>query len=175
MRRLLCLALLAVPVVAAAQLRSSPTLGIAEGRCRENETGPAFRVTATGLRDRQGHLRLEVYPPGNDDFLADDNVLLNAGKTFRRVDIPVPASGPATLCVRLPSAGTYTVSLLHDRDANRRFGFSVDGVGFSNNPRLGLARPSASSVRVTAGGGVTPLSIVMNYRRGLLSVGPIEH
>ena len=57
----------------------------------------------------------------------------------------------------------------------RRFGFSVDGVGFSNNPRLSLARPSASSVRVTASGGVTPLSIVMNYRRGLLSVGPIEH
>src|SRR5689334_8360802 len=106
-------------------LRSSPDLGKAEGRCRPGESGPSFLVDVAGLKDRRGLLKLELYPANDDDFLEDDNVLLNHGKTFRRVEVAVPQSGPVTLCIRAPGPGLYALSLLHDRDANHKFGLSV--------------------------------------------------
>lgn len=147
---------------------STPSLGIAEGRCRPGEPGPAIIVSVAGLRDRRGRLKLELYRSNDHDFLADDNVLVMAGKTFRRVDEPVPQAGPVELCVRLPAAGAYSLSLLHDRDSNGKFSLSSDGIGFPNNPRIGFSRPGAAATRVLAGPRITRITIVMNYRRGLL-------
>lgn len=161
-------------LAAAAQLPSSPSLGVAEGRCRANEQGPAILVEVAALKDRQGLLKLEVYPSNDRDFLADDNVLVMAGKVFRRATGPVPARGGVQICIRVPAPGAYSLSLLHDRDSNRRFGLSVDGVGFPNNPRLGLSRPRAAATRVVAGPGITRIRIVMNYRRGMFSFGPLN-
>ena len=151
----------------AAMVPSSPSLGIAEGRCRPNQPGPALLVNVTGLRDRQGRIKLEVYPSNNQDFLADDNVLINAGKTFRRVDLPLPAQGPVRLCVRVPAPGAYSLLVLHDRDGNHRFGLSGDGIGFGGNPRLRYGRPSAAETRIVAGPRITAIDVVINYRRGL--------
>ncbi len=159
--------------VSAAPVRSNPDLGKAEGQCRPGEPGPAFVVEVTGLKDRRGRLKLEVYPANDTDFLADDNVLINQGKTFRRVEVAIPAEGIPRVCIRVPGPGAYGLTLLHDRDSDRHFGLSVDGVGFSRNPRLGLAKPRAATVRVDAGSGLTPVRIVMNYRKGLLSFGPL--
>jgi uncharacterized protein (DUF2141 family) len=155
-------------------LPSSPDLGKAEGQCRADEHGPSFLVTANGLKDRKGRLKLELYPANDADFLADDNVLIAAGKVFRRVEAPVPASGPVILCIRAPGPGLYALSLLHDRDANRKFALSIDGIGFAGNPRLGLRKPPASAASARALTGPTPIAITLNYRRGLLSFGPLE-
>jgi len=167
-------ALLLTTAPAAAQVESSPNLGRTEGQCRPNEAGPAVIITASGLKDRQGVLRAELYPDNDKDFLQDDNVLVNSGKTFRRVEMPVPASGVAQMCIRTPGPGSYTMSLLHDRDANRKFGLSSDGVGFPGNPRLGLSKPKAAMVRFATGPGITYITIRMNYRKGLLSFGPLR-
>lgn len=172
--RLLAALLSLLPVAAHAQQESNPNLGKAEGQCRPGEPGPAVLITAVGLKDRKGLLRAELYPDNDKDFLQDDNILINAGKTFRRVEISLPASGPVQLCVRTPGPGAYTLSLLHDRDANLKFGLSSDGVGFPNNPRLGLSKPKAGAVRFMTGPGITPISIRMNYRKGLLSFGPLR-
>lgn len=173
------LALILVPVLLAApstaQVVPNPSLGVAEGRCRPNEPGPAFLVTAVGLKDRQGRLRVEVYPANDNDFLADDAVLINAGKVFRRGEIDVPNTGPVQLCIRVPAPGTYAMSILHDRDSNRKFGLSIDGLGFPGNPKLGWSKPKAASARAVAGPGITPVSIRMNYRKGLLSFGPLDN
>ena len=167
---------LAVPLLLAAgpALKSSPDLGKAEGRCRPGESGPALQVEATGLKDRTGNMKLEIYPANEQDFLADDNLLVAAGKTFRRVEVPVPQSGPVVLCVRIPGPGTYAVSVLHDRNGDRRFGWKIDGIGFSGNPRLGWGKPKASqsSVRVN-GNGVSRIAVVMNYKSGL-GVAPLK-
>jgi uncharacterized protein (DUF2141 family) len=155
-------------------IHSAPELGKAEGQCRPGEKGPAALITLTGLKDRAGFMRTEVYPPNDKDFLEDDNVLIMDGKTFRRVETPLAQSGPVQLCVRLPAPGRYTMSVLHDRDRNRKFGISNDGIGFPNNPRLGLAKPRAETVAFTAGPGITELSIRLNYRRGMFSFGPLK-
>lgn len=162
-----------IPLVSAAMIPSTPDLGKAEGRCRANEQGAALIVDPVGLKDRKGNLKLEVYPANDHDFLQDDNVLVSEGKTFRRVEVPVPAADPVELCVRLPGPGRYSVMLLHDRDRNRKFGWSEDGVGFAGNPRLSWGKPKAAHAEVVAGPGLTRLSIVLNYRRGL-GMGPLK-
>ena len=115
---------LLMPVAAFAQVPSSPSLGIAEGRCRPGESGPSLIVNLVGLKDRAGNLKAELYPANDSDFLADDNILLNAGKTFRRVVIDVPPTGAVQLCIRAPAAGTYGLTVLHDRDKDRKFNLS---------------------------------------------------
>jgi uncharacterized protein (DUF2141 family) len=158
---------------AAVILPSTPDLGQGEGRCRTNEAGPAIIVGIAGLRDRVGRLKLEVYPANDDDFLADDNILVSAGKTFRRVEVPVPQTGNPELCIRVPRPGRYAVVLLHDRNSDRRFNWRRDGVGFASNPRLGLGQPGADEAVAVAGSGRTRITIVLNYLRGL-RMRPIE-
>ncbi|WP_375195070.1 DUF2141 domain-containing protein [Sphingobium sp.] len=166
--------MIAIALLAGAVIPSTPDLGKAEGQCRPNENGPAFLVEATGLKDRKGRLKLELYPANDADFLADDNILVGAGKTFRRVEEPVPASGPVQLCIRAPGPGSYALSLMHDRDANRRFSLSVDGIGFAGNPKLGWSKPRAAAAAAAVGSGPARIIIRMNYRRGLFSFGPAE-
>lgn len=164
----------AASMLLAAALRSTPDLGKAEGQCRHGEAGPALLVEVSGLKDRHGLLKLELYPANDADFLQDDNILVAAGKVFRRVEIPVAQSGPVEMCIRAPTAGIYSLSLLHDRDSDRRFGLSVDGIGFGGNPKLGWSKPRSAAASVRVGSGPTRTRIVLNYRRGLLSIGPIK-
>lgn len=159
---------------AAMSLPSSADLGKAEGQCRADEHGPSFLVTVNGIKDRKGRLKLELYPANDDDFLADDNILVAAGKAFRRVETTVPAAGPIRLCIRAPGPGLYALSLLHDRDANRKFALSIDGIGFASNPKLGMRKPSASAASSRVFAGPTPIAITLNYRRSLFSFGPLE-
>jgi uncharacterized protein (DUF2141 family) len=162
-----------VPLTTAAFVPSGPELGTAEAQCRPGETGPALMVEVVGLKDHVGKLKVEVYPGVEGDFLEDDNKLINAGKTFRRVEGAVPGEAVPHVCVRLPGPGRYAVMVLHDRDANHRFNWQHDGVGFSRNPHLAWTKPKADSVAVSVGSGVTPLRVVLNYRIGLFSFGPI--
>lgn len=165
---------LAVAIPAHALAGSSSTqLGKAEGQCRANANGPAFIVTPVGLKDRQGRLKLEVYPANDTDFLADDDVLVATGKVFRRVEVPVPPSGPVRLCIRVPQAGPYAVSLLHDRDLDHKFSWTIDGVGFAGNPKLGWSKPKSARATAHAEAGPTPIEIVLNYRSGL-GVAPLK-
>ena len=171
---LLLPALAAGLIPGAALAGANQELGKAEGRCRPSEPGPALLVSVVGLKDRAGDLKLEVYPSNDQDFLQDDKILVAQGKTFRRVEEAVPASGMPTLCVRIPGPGRYGVSLLHDRDANHKFNLSGDGVGFAGNHRLSWSKPKAAASSVVAGAGLTRVSIVLNYRRGLFSFAPLD-
>lgn len=178
MKKVGLLSALLLPVAAFAQVPSSPSLGMAEGRCRPDESGPAFIINLVGLKDRAGNLKAELYPANDTDFLADDNILLNAGKTFRRVVMDVPASGPVQMCIRAPAAGTYGLTVLHDRDKDRKFNLSRttgDGIGFGGNPASqGPFKPKIAIARATVGTGPTPVNIVMLYRTGLLSLGRLK-
>ena len=81
----------------------------------------------------------------------------------------------SVLCVRIPGPGTYAVSVLHDRNMDRRFQWKIDGIGFSSNPKLGWGKPSVKNSRVVVNsGGVSKISVVMNYRNGL-GVAPLKN
>ena len=171
-RSLIAAALILAPVTASA-IPSSTELGKEEGRCRPGEKGPAFLVTVPALKDHQGRLKLEVYPANATDFLADDDVLVGGGKVFRRVEEAIPATTPVHLCIRVPEGGPYGLVLLHDRNLDHKFNWTIDGIGFSNNPRLGWGKPAAKAVAVRAGPGLTPVTVVLNYRSGF-GVAPLK-
>lgn len=158
----------------AGAIASSPDLGKAEGQCRPNESGPAFLVSFDGIKDRKGVVRAEVYPPTDPEFLGDDNVLLMAGKTFRRAEQPVPQSGPVVLCIRVPGPGTYALSVLHDRDSNHKLTLLSDGFGCASNPRIHWGQPSADECLATAANHPTRVSVTLNYHRGIFGFGPLK-
>lgn len=160
-------------MLAASGLPSTPSLGLKEGRCLSGNRGSAYIVEVVGLKDRSGSLKLELYPAREGDFLEDDNILVSQGKAFARVRQPVPKSGAVQLCIRAPRPGTYSLALLHDRDDDRKFGLSKDGIGFPNNPKLGLSKPKAAAASARVGSSPTRIRIELNYRRGLFSFGPV--
>ncbi len=164
----------ALALIGAAPVKPSPNLGKAGAACRVGEQGPALLITATGLKDRKGLLRAELYPDNDADFLQDDAILINQGKTFRRVDLGLTSSSSSTLCLRVPAAGRYAMSLLHDRDSNLKFGVFSDGIGFSGNPKLARSKPKVASAIVVAGPGLTRISIRMNYLHGMMQFGPLD-
>lgn len=127
--------------------------------CAPGANGPAALVTVHGFKDRVGNLRVAIYPANEEDFLA-------SGRFVQRLDTPVTPSGPMTVCAPVPTAGSHVVAVLHDRDANGKFGPFRDGVGFSRNPRLGLAKPKMDAVTIDITG-IKEMSVELNYMHGL--------
>jgi uncharacterized protein (DUF2141 family) len=145
---------------------SAEILGDSADACRAGAEGSAALVTVHGFKDRVGRLRVQNYRSGKADYLVE-------GHYLHREEVPVTPAGDITVCLPLPGPGDYAIIALHDRDSNGRLSVWSDGLGFSRNPRIGLAKPAADQVVMSFGPGVTPVRIVLNYRRGL-SVRPIE-
>ena len=135
--------------------------------------GPAVLATIVGLKDRQGELKLELYPPTDQDFLKDDRDLLRQGKLFRRVRAPTPQAGPVAMCMRVPRAGRYALLLTHNRDGRNKFSIWSDGAGFASNQRLGRSRPKVGQAIIDVPAGVADVTIHAQYLRGLSGFGPV--
>lgn len=155
---LLALALVAAPGAAQA-------MGPDAAACRAGGNG--ILVTVDGFRERTGNIRVALYGGDPSRFLA-------RGQTLRKIDLPVSRGGPMRICVAVPEPGRYAVAVRHDIDGNGRSGWS-DGGGFSRNPRISLTslRPRYENVAISAGRGVTPVNVVLNYRYGL-SIHPVR-
>ena len=128
--------------------------------CASGE-GPAVRVTITGLRSSRGNLFVRTYNATDRDWLRSQRYLT-------RLDAR-PRQGSMTVCVPLDSTGRYAIAVQHDENGNREVDYSTDGVGMSNNPRVGsfLGVPTPPGVDRTgfnAGSGVTRITINMQYR-----------
>lgn len=158
------LALLGGAAPAAAQ--GPAVLGSDAAACHTGSSGTAALVTVHGFKDRNGQLRIQNYTGAKDEYLA-------SGKYLRRHDLPMTPAGDMAVCLMLPGPGRYVIVALHDRDTNGKLSVWSDGIGFTNNPHLALAKPSSEKTLVSFGPGVTPVRIVMNYRRGF-SVRPLD-
>lgn len=128
--------------------------------------GPAFQVEVQGLKDRKGELWLELYPAVEGDFLAGDQDLRAAGKTFRRTRAPLPQTGAIQICVRAPRPGRYALMLRHNRVGKDKFSFWSDGIGIPSNHRLGRHKPAVTEAVADVGGGVTTVPIRLQYLVG---------
>ena len=144
---------------------ASAQLGADAGVCRSG--GQAVLVTVDGFRQRTGNIRVAIYGSDPSRFLA-------RGQTLRKINVPVTAAGPMRICVALPGPGRYAVAVRHDVNGNNHSDWS-DGGGFSRNPRVSLTnlRPNYNNVAINVGRGVTPVSVVLNYRFGL-SIRPVR-
>ena len=147
-------------------LAQPPVLGTDAHACTAAGSGQAALVRVSGFKDRVGQLRVQYYSDDPTTFLA-------SGAFIRRQDVPMSEAGEMIVCITVPTPGEYAFVALHDRDSDSRLSIWSDGVGFSNNPKLALAKPKVEPLLVTIAPGVTPIPIVMNYRRGL-SVRPLE-
>ena len=143
--------------LAAAPLRSHP------GGCARAD-GPALAVQIGGFKARHGTLRIQSYGGNTGSFF-------EKGRYIDRIDIPVPAAGPATLCVPVDRAGTYAVSVRHDLDGDRKTG-RADGGGMSGNPQVSVIdlilkrKPDPAAVSVRVGTGAIPVPVTLNYIQG---------
>lgn len=158
---------LATPAPAAAQT----VIGSDAAACAGG--GPAIRANISGLRDRTGRLKLELYPANDADFLKDDRDLESEGKFFRRVWADTPASGAIAMCIRAPRPGRYALLVTHDRDGKNKFNFWRDGAGMPSNESLGRSRPALSQAVITVPAGVVTTNIRMQYMRGLGGFRPL--
>ncbi len=150
---------------AAPALAQGPiVLGSDTAACVPGAGGHAALVTVRGFRDRAGRLRVQNYTGAKGEYL-------ESGKYLRREEMPMTASGDMAVCLPLPGPGRYVVVALHDRDQDGKLSIFSDGIGFSQNPKLGLAKPAAEKTLFTAEAGVTRVTIVLNYLHGL-SVRP---
>lgn len=140
-------------------------LGPEAAACRAGASGPAVLVRIYGFKDRTGNVRVQFYGDNPEEFLAK-------GKKVKRVELPTTPAGDMNVCAELPNYGDFALVVLHDRDANGKLSVWNDGVGFSNNPKLGLSKPDHDKVVFTARPGVSVIDVVLNYRKGL-SVKPL--
>jgi len=157
--------------VAALALAAPQLLGVEGARCTGG--GPQVEVSVTGLKDRKGNLKLELYPANQADWIKDDRDLVAEGKPFRRVQVPTPASGAVQLCIRAPAAGRWALLFTHDRDGKNKFNVWSDGVGVVSNARIGRAKPGYNQALVDVGAGGTSVSIRAQYLKGIGGFGPL--
>ena len=146
-------AAIGLALVALAPLRAQ-AIGPDAAACSGH--GTALLVRIHGLKTREGLIRVSTYHATAADWLV-------SGRYVRRIDIAVPASGDADVCVALPAAGRFGVAVLHDRNGDHHVNIFKDGGGFSNNPHFGLSRPQVDAVAFAAGAGVTPVDIDLRY------------
>ena len=153
--------------LAAQPSAAQAALGPDAASCRAGSSQPALLVNVTGFKHRGGRVRVQVYGANPSDFLAK-------GRKIRRIDLPVAPADPMSICVAVPRAGTYAVAVRHDADGNGKSGWN-DGGGFSRNPKLSLVdlKPNHNEVAIPVGNGVKPVTVVLNYRKGL-TIKPIN-
>lgn len=147
--------------------RAQDVLGADAAACAPSASGSAVLARVHGFKSRTGKLRVQTY--GNDP-----ERFLDKGSKLRRIEVPVTPAGDMHVCIEVPGPGTYGVAVRHDRDGNGKSGWS-DGGGFSRNPKLRLPnpKPDFDDVAIDVGPGVKRIDIVLNYKNGLFSIGPV--
>ena len=166
-------ATLLAPLAVLAAGVASPAVAQGEAEaCPANE-GSAIQANITGLKDRTGIVKLELYPDNAADFLKDDRDLIAQGKFFHRVQIKTPATGELVMCMKVPRPGRYALLFTHNRDGKNKFSFWSDGAGFPSNRRLGRQRPSVDEALIDVGKGVTVTNIRAQYLRGIGGFAPL--
>lgn len=120
--------------------------------------GPAVLVTVRGIKEPAGNIRVQSYPATASAWLAK-------GRWLHRVESRANA-GSMSICIPVPSVGTYGIAVRHDLNGNGKTDITQDGGGFSNNPSISIlnfGKPSVKKVAFEAGPGVTRITVNLKY------------
>lgn len=121
-------------------------------------SGPAVRVTVTGIKASTGGLRVQLYRGTKQDWLA-------SGRWLKRIQTSARA-GTMSFCMPVPEAGTYAIAVRHDINGNNETDLTQDGGGMSNNPSINifnLGKPSYTKTAFRVGDEVVSITIRMRY------------
>jgi uncharacterized protein (DUF2141 family) len=138
------------------------TIGPHAARCESGQ--PSVIANVSGFRARTGTLRVQLYA-------ANARTYLERRQYLQRIDLPVTASGDMAVCVPVPAAGRYVISIRHDQNGNGSSDRS-DGGGFSGNPRVSaldmVFRRKPPLERVSFAVAVAPVrvNVTVNYLNG---------
>ncbi len=124
-------ALLILAAGAAAPAAAQDILGPDAAACRPGSGRDAVLLTVDGFKNRDGTLRVELWPGNDQDFLRNHHELVAEGKAYHRVTVPVPKSGAAHVCVPLPGPGVYAMGAFHSPAGVRKFNYKDDGATFT--------------------------------------------
>lgn len=149
----------AIPLAGA----QAATLGPYAASCQNG--GPAVIARVTGLKARTGVIRVQLYTDNEATFLEKKRYI-------ERVDVPATRDGAMDICVPVPKAGRYAISVRHDLDGNGKTSRS-DGGGFSGNPKVSLGdlalkrKPDIGKVAFTVSNAPRVVPVTLNYVQGL--------
>jgi uncharacterized protein (DUF2141 family) len=156
------ISMLALSVIglAPASLCAHTILGPAAPLC-SSEGVPSILVRVGGLQSRIGKVRVRTFGGSPDSYF-------DKKRALKRIEVPVPASGPIDICMPVPGPGVYAVDVRHDVNNNGKTD-RADGGGVSGNPKVSLLdvifkrKPPAKQVQVSVGSGTTVVPIQVRY------------
>jgi len=120
-----------------------------------DQTAPRALVDVSGINSGEGTLRVQIYSDNPEDFLV-------SGKKVTRVDVPT-IEGEQLVCVTFPAAGTYSMAVMHDKNANGKADIFSEGFGFSNNPKLMFGPPEHEETLFSVEPGVKKMDVALTY------------
>ncbi|GJL61409.1 MAG: hypothetical protein NPIRA04_00630 [Nitrospirales bacterium] len=117
-------------------------------------------ITVLGLRNTHGSIKAKLYGDNPDEFLVSGKKL-----DTKRESAEIPST---RICLQAPSPGTYAIVVHHDENRNKKLdtnwiGLPTEGIGFSNNPELGLTQPAHDDVAFQVRDGLTKVTITLQY------------
>ncbi len=152
------LGLATIGLAAGAAVPAQAGQKISNSMARCSGAKPAVKVRISGIKGGGGTLRVQSYRGTKGSWL-------QKGAWLNRIEVPARA-GTVTVCMPVPSAGTYAIAVRHDVNRNGKTDIRTDGGGMSNNPSinvLNLGKPSYTQTRFSVGKGVKPITIRMRY------------
>ena len=152
MRRAVCLAVLATPLVGGTlpvAMLSAPT-----------STGPtSILVEIEGLRSNHGHVMACM--------TADPKTFPDCQKDPQALHLTAPALNGETLQFKVAHAGRYAIALFHDENANGRMDKMLmmprEGFGFSRDAPLQFGPPRFDAASFAVGAAQVRTAIHMRY------------
>lgn len=126
-------------------------------------SGPHLKVIVEGLRNSDGYVSVELYPDDPKLFLGHNAQLAVAHDKFD--------GDTATVCLNVPKAGYYALSVYHDENGDDQFnrnrlGIPTEGVGLSNNPKIHFGLPPFEKVRFKVAEAETTIRVGLRYFLG---------
>lgn len=119
----------------------------------------SVELTIAGLRSAKGMVRACL--------TANPRFFPYCDKDPASLKASVAAGPQAVLHFARVASGDYAMTVLHDENSNLKadmfLGIPREGVGFSENPKLGMKAPSFDAARFRVGTGATAQHVTMKY------------